>query len=386
MTTTRNGTLTMTDNQQCWTATITRIDPIPDKDRIVLATIDGYQSIVPVAAGYEVGDTVCYISEQSVLPETLITELGLTGKLAGRDKNRVKAIKMGGVLSQGIVCNPRQWEDWCHQSAQGRAPDLDDVLGVSKWAPEIPIHLRGAIQRPRGDAPIIPMYDIENIKKKRHWKDRYSTWDGTKVVETMLENPYWDDPFNGHQVLVTEKLHGTNVGIHMDQDHNLYVYSKGIGQQGYALVEDGVNLYWRIVRKYPEIEQAMHRIVGREDTVTVFGEIFGKGVQDMGYGMDGQALRLFAVRLWNVQEGECWIDPNDVQEFGGLSVPVLFEGDYNFTQIEAMASEPSKIDGGLREGVVVTSLTQPVRPDGKRNSAKFINPTYLVRDNGTEYN
>lgn len=42
----------------------------------------------------------------------------------------------------------------------------------------------------------------------------------------------------------------------------------------------------------------------------------------------------------------------------------------------------TKIDGG----VVVTSVTQPVRPDGKRNSAKFINPTYLVRDNGTEYN
>ena len=45
----------------------------------------------------------------------------------------------------------------------------------------------------------------------------------------------------------------------------------------------------------------------------------------------------------------------------------------------------TKIDGGLREGVAVTSVTQPVRPDGKRNSAKFINPTYLVRDNGTEY-
>lgn len=386
----KDGKLTMTE--QCWTATITKIDPIPNKDRIMLATIDGYQSIIPVTAGYQVGDRVCYISEQSVLPETLIAELGLTGKLAGSAKNRVKAIKMGGVLSQGIVCNPRQWEDWSHQNDQGHAAELDDVLGVTKWSPEIPIHLRGSWERPRGDAPIIPMYDIENIKKMRHWKDRTVSWDpdNNVLVETMLDEPYWDDPFNGHTVTVTEKIHGTNIGIHMNADHQMYVYSKGVGARGFSLVEDNVNLYWRGVRQHPEIEAAMHRMIGngREGSVTVFGEVYGKGVQDMGYGLNDQRLALFGVRLWNEQEGECWIDPLDIAEFGpALSVPVLWVGTYDFWFIEAMAARPSIVDNGLREGVVVTSVTRPVTPAGRRNSAKFINPEYLMRgDDATEYN
>lgn len=29
--------------EQAWTTTITKIDPIPGKDRIVLATVEGYQ-------------------------------------------------------------------------------------------------------------------------------------------------------------------------------------------------------------------------------------------------------------------------------------------------------------------------------------------------------
>lgn len=379
----------MTD-QQCWTATISRIDPIPNKDRIVLATIDGYQAIVPIDH-YKVGDTVCYISEQSILPDTLITTLGLDGRLAGAGKNRVKAIKMGGVVSQGIICTPDNWQDRERHLAGGQqVPELDAVLGVTKYQPEIPIHLRGAWSRPRGDAPIIPMYDIENIKKMRHWKDRNVVWDSDKnvVVETLLDTPYWDDPFNGHQVVVTEKLHGTNVGMHMNaDDHILYVYSKGVGARGFALVEDDVNLYWKMVRKHPAIEKAMHDILRHERAITVFGEIFGKGVQDMGYGLDDIQIRLFGVRLWNRLEDAFWYDAWESPKFADLSVPVIYRGLYDYDRIVDMATCPSEIGGGLREGVVVTSTTQPVAPNGRRNSAKFINPAYLVRGgDATEYN
>lgn len=384
-TTRRNGTEMTTE--QAWTTTITRIDPIPGKDRIVLATVDGYRSII-AAGAHQVGDQVCYISEQSILPDELIEEIGLTGRLAGAAKNRVKAMKMGGVLSQGIVCTPQVWRDHLVQSD---TTTVDELLGIIKHVPDVPIHLRGSIERPRGDAPIIPMYDIENIKKMRHWKDRQVTWDADNsvLVETMLDKPYWDDPFNGHTVAVTEKLHGTNLGVHMGSDHQLYVYSKGVGQRGFALVEDDTNLYWKIVRDHPEIVAAMHRMIGdgREHTVTVFGEIYGKGVQDMGYSLDTQKVALFGVRLWNEQEGECWVEPLDIPEFGALlSVPLLYAGEYDFWMIESLAVGKSCVDGNLREGVVVTSLSKPVRPDGRRNSAKFINPAYLVRDGGTEYN
>ena len=37
------------------------------------------------------------------MPDDILEELELTGRLAGSKKNRVKAIKLRGVLSQGIL-------------------------------------------------------------------------------------------------------------------------------------------------------------------------------------------------------------------------------------------------------------------------------------------
>ena len=52
---------------------------------------------------YKTGDLGVYIPEQAVLPEWVISRLGLEGRLAGKAQNRVKAIKLRGVLSQGLI-------------------------------------------------------------------------------------------------------------------------------------------------------------------------------------------------------------------------------------------------------------------------------------------
>lgn len=379
---------------QAWTATITKIDPIPGKDRIVLATVEGYQSIVG-ADMYHVGDQVCYISEQTLVPIQLQQELGLESRLAGSNKDRIKPIKMGGVLSQGIVCRPQAWVHWQANREGGQlVAELDEVLGVSRYQPTVPVHLSGKLARPKGDAPIVPMYDVDNIKKQRHFSvpvDAEASRAAQQTVYLEDAEGKWFDPLEGHQVVVTEKLHGTNIGIHMNRgDDTIHIYSKGIGQNGWTLLEDENNTYWRAFRKYPDLVEMLNDAIEDEVAVTLYGEVVGRGIQDMNYGIQEPELFLFDARVWN-ETGPCYGNAKFLQNLVDLkgwniqTVPVMMTGLYDHERCVAVASEPSAIGGGLREGVCVVSLTQPLKVDGTRNIAKFINPEYLLRKSGTEF-
>src|SRR5437899_9871960 len=79
--------------------------PHPNADALELAQVGLFRAVVAKDA-YRTGDYVVYIPEQAILPEELIAEFGLTGRLAGGKKNRVKAVRLRGELSQGIVCRP----------------------------------------------------------------------------------------------------------------------------------------------------------------------------------------------------------------------------------------------------------------------------------------
>jgi RNA ligase (TIGR02306 family) len=72
--------------------------PITGKDKIELAIIDGWQVIVKKGE-YKIGDKTIYIEIDSLLPEIEDFEF------LRKNKFRIKTIKMGGVLSQGI-CFP----------------------------------------------------------------------------------------------------------------------------------------------------------------------------------------------------------------------------------------------------------------------------------------
>ena len=76
---------------------ITRIDPHLDADRIELAVIGEFRSVV-VKGRFKTGDLVAYIPEASLVPGALLNEMNLVGKLAGSQKNRVKAMSRAKLL------------------------------------------------------------------------------------------------------------------------------------------------------------------------------------------------------------------------------------------------------------------------------------------------
>ena len=110
------------------------IEAHPDADALEIARIGGYRSVIRKGS-FRTGDLVAYIPENAVLPAPLLEELGLSGRLAGSEKNRVKAIKLRGVLSQGI-CYPARPE-WLE------GQDVAEILGIRKYEPPVPTSMDG---------------------------------------------------------------------------------------------------------------------------------------------------------------------------------------------------------------------------------------------------
>ena len=75
---------------------VSEITPIEGRDRIVLATVDGWHVIVQ-KDDFKIGDKCVFIEIDSVLPETPWFEF-LRPK-----KFRIRTMKMSNVVSQGIA-------------------------------------------------------------------------------------------------------------------------------------------------------------------------------------------------------------------------------------------------------------------------------------------
>ncbi|MEU8842466.1 RNA ligase (ATP) [Streptomyces roseus] len=341
----------------------------PNADALELAQVGLYRAVVAKGA-YRSGEFALYIPEQAVLPADLIAELGLTGRLAGGSADRVKAVRLRGELSQGLVCRPRALADVDLARAAAEGVDFAELLGITKWVPPVPTTMNGEVEA----APeLLPWVDIENLQRYPH-----------------LFEP-------GEPVVLTEKLHGTAcLATYVVDGRRVLVSSKGFGSKGLALREDERNLYWRAVRGHgvPEVAAKLAERLGAT-RIGVFGEVYGTGVQDLAYGTDartaatGPGYAVFDVSA-EIDGQVRWLDPRELLHEGELPlVPRLFEGPYDLAAVLELASGRETVSGRsvhLREGVVIRPATERYSPVvGGRAIAKAVSPAYLTRKGGTEY-
>ncbi|MEV5439163.1 RNA ligase (ATP) [Streptomyces sp. NPDC052682] len=348
------------------TAEVLAVHEHPNADALELAQVGLYRAVVAKGA-YRTGEAAVYIPEQAVLPAGLIEELGLTGRLAGSDHNRVKAVRLRGELSQGIVCRPKALADVDLARAAQDGTDFAERLGITKWVPPIPPTMSGEVE----SAPeLLPWVDIENIQR------------------------YPDIFTPGEPVVLTEKLHGSACLLtYVAEEERVYVSSKGFGAKSLALREDPRNLYWRAVRGHG-VAEAAARLAARLGArrVGIFGEVYGAGVQDLTYGADGRRDTLgYAVFDVSAEiDGRVrWLDAAELLERQLPLVPRLYEGPYDIDRVLAVASGRETVSGRelhLREGVVIRPVAERYSAVvGGRAIAKAVSPAYLVRKGGTEY-
>ena len=352
------------------------IEPHENADALEIARVGDYRSVVRKGQ-FETGALVAYIPEQSVVPEVLLDEMGLRGKLAGKDGNRVKAIKLRGVLSQGIVYPAR--EGW----SEGQ--DVAELLGVHKWEPPAPpAHMNGLCYAAGLDRCM--RYDIENFKA---------------FPEALVV---------GEPVVFTEKIHGTwcQVGYlppsMIDEQGHLVVSSKGLAGKGLAFrpnaPENVDNLYLRVARGL-EIDRRVSEVfvaeLAADQPIFVLGEVFGAGVQDLGYGAKADAQGTLGFRVFDIYVGR----PGQGGYLGDLAlstacerlglsrVPVLYRGAFGReVMLEHTDGKETVTGKGLhiREGIVVRAAVERRDPLLGRVQLKSVSEKYLLRKDGTEYN
>lgn len=375
---------------------IEKIESIPNADAIECAVVGEYRSIIKKGQ-FEAGQLAAYIPESALVPETLLKEMGLYGRLSGSEKNRVKAIKLRGVISQGLLYPKRpEWSE---------GQDVAEILGITKYEPRIPAQFAGeqGFLKPRvingevqGQSTITLKFDIENFKK----------WN--RVLEY------------GEEVVMTEKIHGTFfcIGVVPEEyqsddllEGKYVVSSKGLIKNGIFIKANSANVnntYIKAALKFglgEVAEKIRDNLNGRptkhrenkEDQVEVvwiMGEVFGRSVQkllDYGVPSGDLSFRAFDVKTVSKSGRSSYMNFHEFQGFMEYhkvpTVPLIYTGPFSKEKLLKVTNGKETITGKsshIREGVIVKPIHE--RSDAKlgRVILKSVSDAYLEKSDGDE--
>lgn len=372
-----------------------KIEEHPNADALELAVVGDYRSIVRKGE-FKTGDLGVYIPEAAIVPDWLIEELGLTGRLAGKNKNRVKAVKLRGSLSQGLIV-PTHRQSFMGASFDAitkpgeeipetlgvrEGDDVTEFLGITKYEPPIPSSMSGEVYNALG---CTLHYDIENVKK---------------YPGVLVEGE--------DEVVFTEKIHGTWAcfGYHPKFDIPI-VTSKGLSAKGLAFKfneQNEKNLYVQVYKsldtddRWLDLCERFISAFGLDldtDEIEPFyllGEIFGQGVQDLTYGYNTKQFRVFDIYIGHPGNGRYldWDEFEDVCKKMELeTVPVLYRGTFYKVEMERWTNGTEVVSGEdshIREGIVITPTTERRDDEIGRVKLKSVSEAYLLRKGGTEFN
>jgi RNA ligase (TIGR02306 family) len=144
--------------------TITEIFPIEGADRIEIARVQGWQSVIRKGE-YKVGDKVIFVPIDTVLPPAEWNKF-LWDKNDPTKPIRVKTIKLKGVVSQGLIFPSSlvsAQEIWDHADDASEDVSIAGMLGISKYEKPVPAHLAGQVA---GVFPthLVSKTDEDNLK------------------------------------------------------------------------------------------------------------------------------------------------------------------------------------------------------------------------------
>ena len=365
---------------------------------------------------YKVGDFVVYIPSASVLPEWLLKSMDFwneeTGKgfLSGADGNIVRPKRLRGIFSEGVLFpitfvadeDGHDGDYWLtgenedhvlpsHHVNGVFGPsgiDVAEILGITKYEPPIPTGMSGEVANLFGSTV---RYDFERIES----------------VPDIFEI--------GEPVVASEKLHGSFCCIRYVPNLNhpemfgsngdILVHSKGLGAQGLAFKNNesnNGNIYVQTIRGLilngfdTKIRTVVQELAAEamnaslpEMSVAILGEVYGRGVQDLHYGLDKPGFRVFDILLgdntWATKIGMLSI----CERLGLEMVPELYVGPFDLAALEKVRNGKTMLGGdNVREGIVVRSSTEATHPYHGRKIAKMISQNYLLRKSkdATEYN
>lgn len=358
---------------------IVDIQPIPNADKIEVATVLGWRVVISKVDNFKVGDKVVYIEIDSKVPDRPEFEF-----LRDR-KFRVRTIRLRGQYSQGLILPMSILKNKNYEVGT----DVTKELGVTYYVPED--NIRKAEKVPKSVKYQSMAARHKNLFKKqpfrwlmkREWgrvvlffffgkkKDKPKAFPTKfefvhKTDETRIEAMPW---LLGYEkpLVVTEKLDGTSSTYILERTKKnkfeFWVTSRNVRQ----LNEDqgcyhDYNIYWAMAHKY-NIEQHLREYLEAHPDLTyvcVQGESVGK-VQGNPLKLTEDDLYIF--NFIDSSHGRfSSMDGKEIVEKWGMKwVPIL---DTNFImpkdmeEFKVMATAKSVVNPNvLREGIVLRDPT-----------------------------
>jgi RNA ligase (TIGR02306 family) len=303
---------------------------------------------------------VLYFPLDSVLPPDLAEKLGVAGKLAGKNHDRVRTVRLRGEISQGLV-GPASLAEGLDKN------NLTAELGVTKYDP--PPIMSGQVElRPLPAG--MSVYDLEGAERF------------PEILDTLLPLP----------VHVSEKLEGTNFSVH----HDLNTGETSINQRNHRIeISKGGratdNPYHRLALEndLPEklaalLADPLPCLGAQPRQMVLYAELIGPKVQGNHYKLDQQAIHAF-----DVQVNGRWLDPADFAQVARhLNLPTaptlaedvpLIDWLAGRTLAEAANGQSRLNPAALREGIVVKPTQGQNVPGFGRLVLKQRDPVYLAK-------
>jgi hypothetical protein len=338
---------------------IEKLTDIPDKDRIVLSTVGGWEVIVEKGK-YKEGDLVVYCEYDTVLPVRKEFEF-LRSRCYSKLYNgfRIRNMKMAGVFSQGIVFPLSILSETTRKKAK-EGTNVAKELGIEKYDPEAKKEIKN------------PQYTgLKKHLMKYKWfrrivlgkyvkKEAYpATVPKSDEINIQKMFNYLKQNHPNELYYLTEKMEGQAVSYMVVQNgkkREFRVYSHNTMRPNW---QKGIGNWERVARDL-EIDKLL---LSQKDNLCIQGEICGPGIQKNIYGFD--ELKLFVYGLISTDTGRKITGPyielfcND----NGLSfVPIL---DHHRKLPETLKevldeSNGKSVFGDVkREGIVWRSIVHP---------------------------
>lgn len=319
-----------------------KIGKHPNADNLSITQVHGYPCIFRTG-DFVQGDLAVHVPVDAIVP-TDRDEFRFLSDKATNCLYRVKATKIRGVPSYGLLVQ-------VPLGAQ-EGQEVRNLLGVTKYEPGPAYQIGGDIAGRHISLPqegVIPYYDIEGLRRF-----------GNKLVE-------------GEEVVISEKIHGAN-GRWVVLGGQLLCGSR---------TKFRANSVWnRLAERY-----RLQEILGlpENEGLVLYGEVYGRGIQDLTYGCEEQDVRFFD--LYDTRTGT-WVP---VKEFYAWcvknclpTVPVLYFGPYNEKLAFGLAEGHSLVGGAshVREGIVIKPVEERWDQEIGRVFLKLPGEGYLLRKQG----
>jgi hypothetical protein len=133
----------------------------------------------------------------------------------------------------------------------------------------------------------------------------------------------------------------------------------------------GDNIYWRALEPCLTFLNDM-----KEDghDVIVFGEIYGRGIQDLTYGETTPVFRCFDISVNGLYLSH-YLTMMLCKSYSIPTVPILWVGAYSHEKLVSLTDGKSSLADHVREGVVVKALEETV----PRQILKSVSVDYYAR-------